>query len=147
MNKWHRLHKFFRKFDNLNDRISFSIAGNDYFETGIEYPDINKRFNNYKGWLNSKAWFCIKYEDLIANQSKSIELIADYMISNYKGYINKKEFIENALLNINPNKSHTFRDGGINKWKTFFNDKHKKLFKKYTRDLLIELGYEKYYDW
>ena len=51
------------------------------------------------------------------------------------------------MSSIDPSKSHTFNTGGIKKWEKIFNDEHKDLFKKYAGELLVELGYEKDYDW
>ena len=147
MNKWHRLHKYYRNLSNLNDRILFSILGNDYINTDIEYPNINERYNKYIGWINSNECFSIKYEDLITNQKDTIEQIANHFEKKCIHDIDLNEFIKNAISNINPQKSHTFREGGTSKWKKYFTEYHKTLFKEKTGDLLVKLGYEKNNEW
>jgi len=52
-----------------------------------------------------------------------------------------------VLHNINPQNSHTFRTGKSGNWKTVFTERQKDLFKEIAGDLLIELGYEKDYNW
>ena len=43
--------------------------------------------------------------------------------------------------------SVTFHKGQIGAWKTEFTENHKKLFKEIAGQLLIDLGYEKDYNW
>lgn len=147
MNKFHSLHKFYKNLHNIDDRIMFSIMGNQFINTKYHYYNIYDRFNKYKGWLNDKNVFSIKYEDLVGESSKEK---VKQIISYYAKQINNQD-IENlfsiAISSINPQKSHTFREGGTNKWKKYFNKEHKKVFKEIAGDLLIELGYEKNFDW
>ena len=46
-----------------------------------------------------------------------------------------------------PGCLNTFRTGQIGSWKYYFNKKHKKVFKKIAGQLLIDLGYEKDFEW
>ena len=41
----------------------------------------------------------------------------------------------------------TFQEGQIETWKEYLNSEHVKEFKKYAGQLLIDLGYEKDFDW
>ena len=48
---------------------------------------------------------------------------------------------------LNPREAHTFRTGQIGGWKNAFTAEHTDAFKRVAGHLLIELGYEKDYDW
>ena len=148
MNRFHILHKHYKNIDNLNDRINFSIMGNDFYDTKHTYRNIKDRFNKYYGWLADENCFCVKYENLIGeSKNETIKSILEFFIerSNIKNDINK--LMDKSIKSINPAKSHTFNTGGQAKWKIFFNDENKEIFKKYAGDLLINLGYEKDNNW
>jgi len=147
MNRFHILHKYFKKVNNLEDRIKFSIMGNDFLNTGGTYKNIKDRFLDYKGWLKGSC-HSIKYEDLVgSNQSQIVRDILSFYIENSDVNFKVDEIIKDSIKSIDPSKSHTFNTGGTAKWKKIFNDEHKELFKKYAGDLLIELKYEENYDW
>lgn len=148
MNKWHRLHKYFKKFPNLDDRIMFSIKGNSFYKTYIKYPNIVERFNKYKGWLTSKNVYSIKYENLVgANRDDEICKIMNYYIHQLSEELYLDDLVSKAIANLDPSKSHTFREGGTQKWKKYFNEEHKELFKEIGGQLLIDLNYEKDLNW
>jgi len=147
MNRFHILHKYFKKVNFLEDRIKFSIMGNDFLNTGGTYKNIKDRFLDYKGWLKGSC-HSIKYEDLVgSNQSQIVRDILSFYIENSDVNFKVDEIIKDSIKSIDPSKSHTFNTGGTAKWKKIFNDEHKELFKKYAGDLLIELKYEENYDW
>ena len=149
MNRYHRLHKFFKKYPKLEDRIMFSIQGDNFYKTPFQYLDIKKRFNKYKGWINCKNVFSIKYEDLISEKEKYIMDILKFYKEDSSKEINweMEDIVNTAIENSAPNKSHTYRNGGKNKWEKYFTEEHQKAFKEIAGNLLIELGYEKNYNW
>tara|TARA_B100000614_G_C14561605_1_gene497401 strand:- start:4072 stop:4905 length:834 start_codon:yes stop_codon:yes gene_type:complete len=147
MNRFHVLHKYFKKINNLEDRIKFSIMGNDFLNTGGTYKNIKDRFLDYRGWLNGSC-HSIKYEDLVgSNQSQIVRDILSFYIENSDVNFKVDEIIKDSIKSIDPSKSHTFNTGGTAKWKKIFNSEHKDIFKKYAGKLLIELKYEENYDW
>ena len=148
MNKWHRLHKYFKKFPKLEDRIMFSIMGNDFYKTKIDYPNIKNRFMMYFPWSNSKNTFSIRYEDLIGDkQVMEIKKIVQYLTKKANINFDEEILFKNAISNINPKKSHTFREGGKGKWEKYFDDDHSRCFKEVAGNLLIKIGYETDYEW
>jgi len=149
MNRYHRLHKYFKKFPDLNDRIMFSIKGDEFYKTPIPYLNIKDRFNKYKEWMYCKDVFSIRYEDLINNEKE--EYIKN-IINFYKEHSSNNNFntdliVKKAIKNSEPKKSHTYRTGKSEGWKKIFTEEHKKVFKDIAGDLLIELGYEKDLNW
>jgi len=152
MNRWHRLHKYFKSLDSLEDKILFAIKGNEFLETPYDYPNIKERFERYKGWLYSPFVLKIKYEELVSEESKTntiARIMKYYLHRTSKSISNEKisSLVQKAIININPKKSHTFRKGGKGNWKKFFTEKLKKAMKETAGELLIELQYEKDFDW
>ncbi|MCF7807266.1 MAG: sulfotransferase domain-containing protein [Candidatus Marinimicrobia bacterium] len=148
MNRIHKLHKYFRKFKALEDRIMFSIMGNTYHSTPIDYLDINGRFQKYIGWLKESEVYSVRYEDLVADQRQAVvEKIVMNFCNKCNYEVDLTSTVTAALKNINPQKSHTFRSGGTEKWKKYFTPEHKAEFKERAGQLLIDLGYEKDMDW
>ena len=127
----------------------FSIQGDNFYKTPFQYLDIKKRFNKYKGWINCKNVFSIKYEDLISEKEKYIMDILKFYKEVSSKEINWEmaDIVNTAIEKSAPDKSHTYRSGGKQKWKKYFTEKHKKAFKEIAGDLLIKLGYEKDFNW
>lgn len=147
-NKWHRLSKYFKQIDSMEERIQLSIKGFEPENAPLDYGNIKLRYDRYKNWINSRNVFPIKFEDLIG---KDVEDKISDMVCFYSKRTNLdfdiQRCIENAFKNIDPKKSHTFREGKTSAWKQTFTHSHKTAFKEVAGDLLIELGYEKNYDW
>ncbi len=148
MNRWHRLHKYYKALLSMEDRISFSITGAMANHFPYNYPNIAERFNRYKKWLDEPDVFTVKYEDLNSDNVESVvRNIIRFYIQKSNKEINEDEFVKKALMNINPEHSHTFRTGKSGNWKHIFTESHKDLMKKMAGNLLIELGYEKDLNW
>lgn len=148
MNRWHRLHRFFKALRTPEERVMFAITGSLDLKFPYDYPDVGRRFKRYEGWLKDDNVFAVKFEDLVSERRN--EIIRD-IVSFYKKQSNtdstEKDIIKRAGNNIDPNKSHTFRKGESGGWRKEFEKKHKDAFKKVAGDLLIRLGYEQNLDW
>jgi len=141
MNRWHRLHRVMKRLDP-EAAITMSIEGVER-TTGLEYPDIGRRFARCAGWLRSPDTFAVRFEDL---RSESCEAVVASMVDFYKsrhaGQVAPGPIVERALANIRPEQSHTFRAGRPSAWRREFTTEHKALFKKAAGQLLVDLGYE-----
>tara|TARA_Y100000590_G_C15653402_1_gene989653 strand:- start:672 stop:1523 length:852 start_codon:yes stop_codon:yes gene_type:complete len=148
MNPFNRYHYYFKKYPKLSDRIMFSIKGNAYHKTAIHYPNIALRFNKYKSWMSTNSVYCVKYENLVGkNKYNEIKKIMLHYLEHSNENVSIDDLVKNAISNIDPKKSHTFREGGTQKWKQYFNQEHKKVFKKISGELLIDLEYETDMNW
>jgi hypothetical protein len=151
MNKLHGLHKFFKELKNEDERIKFGILGNEYINTGLPFPNIKERFDWYSKWLSVNNCYCVRFEDLVSplSQKKVIKGIIQHLHMKKANHtLSVEEMIKLSTLGINPKGSHTFREGGgKGKWQSNFNETHKSLFKEVTKNLLIDLGYEKDINW
>ena len=142
MNRWHRLHPYYKKLPDLNTRISLAINGFENEEIGIDYPNIAKRFKRYSGWLESENVCAIKFEDLVGKKRReTIERMMVFYQSHLYQKVDISELVEKAIANINPQESHTFRKGEVNQWQSVFNEDHNQQFERVAGDLLREIGY------
>ncbi len=129
-------------------------------EEGIEYFIHHSQLGYFvllDEWIrayesNHFAWF--RYEDLFGNdQLEHFKRLMDYL----EGEISKEALQE--VLNRNSfgkisgrdrgeeNIHDHYRKGKSKDWIEHFTKKHKRLFKEFTGDLLIRLGYEKDNSW
>lgn len=147
MNRWHRLHKTFRGFENINDGYRYSIVGEPN-QSKFYYPNIAERFARYEPWISDPSVVALKFEDLRGPEALIWvrHIVKTHWSANAESYD-----LEAAVLkcseNINPERSHTFSKGTSGGWKGAFDDELKDLFKEVAGDLLIRLGYEKNHNW
>ena len=131
---------------NFDERLKVSILGRPDVE--IEFPDIAKRFELYRGWLDRPQVLVLRFEDFIHNRRETIGQVVDHFLKRVDTLPSSRDQIINALeANIDPQRSPTFRSGKTGEWKKYFKDEHKKLFKGVAGDLLVQLGYEKDNNW
>ncbi|OQY35937.1 MAG: hypothetical protein B6I38_00830 [Anaerolineaceae bacterium 4572_5.1] len=144
MNRWHRMHPYFKSLNNLNEQISMSILGVNQSHFPYDYPDVAKRFSRYNKWFQSSKVFTIRYEDLISpGRRKFLREMVIFYAERSSVNVEIESVVAAMERNITPEKSHTFRQGGAGAWKTAFTDDHKLQMKQVAGNLLIELGYER----
>ena len=143
----HAHHKFYNEnLKTFDERLKVSILGRP--ETGMDFPNIAKRFELYRGWLDQPQVLVLRFEDIILNRRKSIEQITDHFLKRVDTLPSSRDQIMEGLeANIDPRRSPTFRSGKTGEWKKYFKEEHKKLFKDTAGDLLLQLGYEKDNNW
>lgn len=116
MNRWHRMHRYYKQADSFDDAFNLCLGGLP--EAPFEYPKLVERIQPYLGWLNSPACLTVRFEDLNTEHSRQQELarIASYLVDStlWKGSIER--FIHEAAQAISPEKSHTFSGGGSGIW-------------------------------
>ena len=143
MNRWHRMHRYYRALPTLDERITLAIEGDSDPNNPYDYPNIAERFSRYKGWLRSEDVCAVKFEDLRSSMRE--EYIRDMIIfyaQKCLAEIDVDKVTQAVMKNINPANSHTFRRGQVGEWKDNFTDEHKDLMKSVAGNLLIELCYE-----
>jgi hypothetical protein len=149
MEKNHAHSKYYNEnLKNFDERLKVSIIGRP--DTGIEidFPDIARRFEQYKGWLDQPQVLVVLYEDLILNRRATLGRVVDHFLQRVNTLPNSRdEIIEQLEANIDPKRSPTFRSGKTGEWKKYFKDDHKKSFKDVAGDLLVRLGYERDNNW
>jgi hypothetical protein len=142
MNRWHRLHPYFRKLASMEDAITLAITGFDPPIPGIEYPNIAARFARYQGWLSCPDCFCVRFEDLRGEAREAIvRQMAEFYLARCRGSsLSVDECVRAMTTNVDPHKSHTFRSGEKAGWQKEFIPEHHRLFEEIAGDLLRKFG-------
>jgi sulfotransferase 6B1 len=150
MNRWHKMHRRFSQLPSDEARIELSILGEFEPRAKAYYPSIGVRMGRYLPWLKSPGVLPIRFEELVGEGRREVISKVGAHLLGASGLSNGRieSFVTQAIGNIAPERSHTFRSGGgAGKWRERFTPRHKKLFKASAGDLLIELGYEASTDW
>ena len=152
------LHQHYLNLNNFDEQLMCSIKGvplGTPFGSNVSQPDIGQDFLRWRGWIDDPTALAVKFEDLVGvrgNGSETTRLQTIEKIINYLGINLSSAEIETQFASevMNPQESHTFRKGGkgsIGGWKSLFKEGHKQVFKQVAGNLLIELGYEKDFNW
>ena len=137
MNHWHRMHKYFSKLDGKKARLDLALNGLDF-----RYPDCNSRLLPYAGWLNSPNVLAIRYEDISgAKQAQEIERVATAYIQKYENNKGIDVLIAALSAAVQPEKSHTFREGGSGNWRRNLDDETADAVTKRLKPSLEAFGY------
>lgn len=107
-------------------------------------------------WVTSPYSLAIRFEDLVGDEGGGSDSLKEEAIVKIANYINMelsqeklKYVFENMYMKkddkVEQNK--TFVRASIGNWKTFFKPQHIQLFKERFGGQLIQLGYEKDYNW
>ncbi len=148
MNRWHRLHPYFRDSASMDDAILLSITGLDPPKPTIDYPHIGARFARYQGWLGCDECMAIKFEDLVSERRTEVtQQAAKFYAARSPGPVDVEACAQTMSDRIAPEKSHTFRRGKKAGWQKEFTAEHRRLFDEVAGELLIELGYERDHAW
>jgi len=100
-------------------------------------------------WKNVPGVCTVRFEDLVGPQGsgssnaqyESIEKIANHLDMP----LNSEQIT--AVARELFGGTATFNKGELGKWKRYFTEKHKELFKQHAGQLLIDLGYEDDMEW
>lgn len=148
MNRWHKLHGYFRQCDSMEDAIMLSINGLDPPVPGIPYPNIAERFRRYIGWLDRDDCLSIRFEDLVSErQAELIRATAEFYAPRTATPFDVEAAVARMSTMIAPHKSHTFRSGKKAGWQREFTPAHRERFAELAGDMLVRLGYEPNLDW
>jgi hypothetical protein len=148
MNRWHRLHRYFRGARTMDEAIRLAIVGLQSPVPGVDFPDVAQRFGRYRGWIDAKNCFAIRYEDLQSDaRPEIVRRMAEFYAAHTSAPIDIDACVAAMLRSIAPAKSHTFRSGEKAGWRKAFTPEHRRLFHEVAGDLLIELGYEEDDSW
>lgn len=147
INKWHRMYRYFKKL-NREERILRAIIGFSDEEIPFYYPNIAERFSNFAGWLTIQDVFPVRFEEIISPDKQIIlNKIAEFSLRGRKMDYSITKILNQMMINMRPEKSHTYRSGRKENWKLEFTDEHRDIMKTIAGDLLIKLGYEKDNNW
>jgi hypothetical protein len=143
INKWHRLHPYFRDAKTLEDAISLSICGLPDLAPSVDFPNIKVRFERYAEWIENKDVLAVRFEDLVSDRrDATLRSIAQYYAERAQTPESVDELVQAMKLRIDPKRSHTYRKGASGGWQSKFTDEHRRLFDEIAGDLLRQYGFE-----
>ncbi len=158
---YHRKQLNFEDYDDVRKNMSDFIH-----YTYEEKPSKLQQFTYMGNWYTyNKAWlkefnenqnsiYLIKYEDLLKDTKGAIEKMLkeffneDVDHEKLQAIVDKFSF-ENQTNRKKgeENKNSFLRKGISGDWKNYFSKNEIELFKEYTNNLLVELGYEDNVNW
>jgi hypothetical protein len=158
---YHRSKVPFNDFENVKQNMYSFIK-----YTFEQNPSRFQHYTYMGNWYDyNKAWleemktneniYLVKYEDLLENPFKTLSLMFETMFNEQKvdelhlrHIINKFSFENQSKRKKGEENINSFLRKGIKgDWKNYFGGKEKDLYKKHTKDLLVELNYEKDNNW
>ena len=114
MAPWHRLHRVLRRASDREERLRLLIEG----VPGL-IDDIRKRVRSFTTWLKEEDVISVRYEDLAGDErDATIRLIAERICRTAPLYGPPDHLAKRMEKAIAPERSHTFREGGVGKWRT-----------------------------
>lgn len=148
MNRWHRLHRYFKNCGTLEEAILLSIRGLQHQDPTIPMPSVAERFAPYEGWINCPAACTVRFEDLRSEKlEENLTRMLDAYIARSGNPVAREATLDAIRAGIAPEKSHTFRKGKGGGWREAFTPRCRDAFKEVAGDLLVRLGYEANHQW
>lgn len=134
---------------SFDDLILALILDGEIYKGHPPCENINDLYQSYMPWFSAPHVCSLCFEDLIGpngggNLEKQLETIKK--IASHLDITVDDETVKNVARNLF-GASPTFRRGKIGDWKIYFKKHHKQEFKKIAGQLLIDLGYEKDFNW
>ena len=157
---YHRSRVPFDNYENVKENMAKFIEYT--FEVKPSklqhYTYMGNWYDYNKSWLleknHSNNIYIVKYEDLLDFPQQTLktmfqQFFNDEVDENHLQHVIYKFSFENQTKRKKgeENKSSFLRKGIKGDWKNYFGEQEKELFKKYTKNLLIELNYEKDNNW
>lgn len=128
----------------LNDKIHHVIEGTTWYYSAGEVYD------KFLPWMHSSVCCTLRFEALLGprggNYSKKEQIAELRKIANAL-HLNVSDEMLLEAFDASFGKGIIFSKGKAGTWKDYFNEEHKDHFKEMLGDILIELGYEKDYNW
>lgn len=106
-------------------------------------------YSHYLPWMDLPGIFCVRFEDLVGSAGGGSDEKRKAALKGIRDHLGVSMSDEQlfAAADALDGRSITFRAGKINSWREFFNEEHKRAFKRAAGQLLITLGYETDFDW
>lgn len=147
MHSEHGMHRYYtQSLHSMEERLQAAIQGIDRVD--LKLSNVEERYKPYLGWLEIPQALCLRFEDLILDRETAFVRLLVYLED--RGMlmdVAKEQAVQTLKDAIAPRKSGTFRRGQPGNWREYFTEANKKQFKETAGDLLIQMGYERDFDW
>lgn len=134
---------------SFDDLLLDIIVNGTTFNNHPPVKNVDELYRAYLPWFALPNILALRFEDLIGSKGGGLQ---DTQLTTLKKIalhlqlqLSKNELSE--IANKLFGETGTFREGKIGSWKKHFKDKHIKAFKQVAGQLLIDLGYEKDFNW
>jgi sulfotransferase 6B1 len=146
INQEHRLRAYYLSLPDMDSRLRAAIGG--VHREGANLPDILTRYERFLGWFNCPDVMVVKFEELLADQQRSITSMIEFLErKDFRLQMSREQAVQQVIEAVQPKKSPTFRKGHSGEWRNYFKEEHKQQFKQVTGDLLVQMGYEQDDNW
>lgn len=137
MNRWHRLHSVMKSLPDEESRVRALIEG----IPGL-YGDVGTRLRRFIGWLNEPDVIAVRYEDLQSSlHSVALRDLCRCIAQRAPVYGAADMLSEKMELAIAPERSHTFHQGGSEKWRTQLSYDNLMSIERLAAREIVDLGY------
>ncbi len=148
-NPYNTCYKLYKHF-SIHERIMTSIVGiSEDNGFGINILNIKERIESLLPWMHSNNNCTVFFEKLVGPQGLgSLDMQQQELrrISSHLGFNYSHQEIEDLASKIFGG-TETFRKGEIGDWKNHMSDEHKDVCKELIGQTLIDLGFEKDFEW
>ncbi len=142
----------------INEMLREMMVDSSFFEDWMRINEptnlthINDFYDLYLPWMELPFVYTTRFENIIGPEGGGTEAALIEEIINIASFLDIK-LTEKDAMKIAKGRSkwfghsETYRTGKIGNWKNEFSDEHKKLFKDFCGQQLIDLGYENDFSW
>ncbi|MCI3132740.1 hypothetical protein [Phenylobacterium aquaticum] len=131
MSTFHAMHRKFKGLDP-EQRVALAIRGTD----DGRFPSIRDRLMPYAGWMDEDGVICLTYESLMGpEREKILREICREVSARDRRALDVDKFLIKLDAAIDPGRSHTFRGGGVSKWRANMSSDNIEIFNASTGDL------------
>ena len=148
--KRHFLNQRFNDMASLDERIMACITGIPATDGSPGLISIGQRVTNYVGWKDDPSTHLCRFEDLVGASGGGSDETQRREIESIATHVNRTlspADVERIARKTWSQDSSTFRKGVIGDWKNHFTAAHREAFKKVAGQELIDLGFERNFDW
>jgi hypothetical protein len=151
--EYHYFHETYKGFLNDHERLEKIITGyepdlSDGSKEGI--VSIDYHFRRGLSWMDDRRCLTVRFENLVGPNGGGDDEQQLAAIKGIAAFLNThltRRDIEFIRDNIFSNRTATFRKGQIGSWREEFSEEHMVIFRDTAGQLLIDLGYEKDFNW
>ncbi len=148
-----------RRFNSYSQEqlISMAIASHEMYDAGLfrgipnfVITDVNACFQTFLPWRQCPIIYTTRFEDLVGPQGggdSESQMREIRNIAKHLGIEKTEDELTDVAGMLFGRTWSTFREGQIGSWKKHFTPALKEKFKRIAGQLLIDLGYEKDFDW
>lgn len=137
---WNKAARYLKSIENPEDRFRLLIRGIPSDAEDWTLPPMVDRLAPYVGWANSGECFSVSFENIVGNPSREIERLLGYYESKVGVGLNAAARTT-VLDSVRPEKSHTFRSGQPNQWRTALSGSVVREVEEQCGEVIAALGY------